>query len=319
MHTVFEDVGRWIGDYDQNGVVIQQAIWLGDLPVGLLVKDGGVTRLFHIEADALGSPRTVVDPTRGARGTVVWRWDLAGEAFGNDKPNEDPDGDDVAFVFDMRFPGQQYDSASGLNYNYFRDYEASTGRYVESDPIGLNGGLTTYGYAENRPNISIDRLGLSPESGVGTFNTQSSCELCAPDKKRFDSKTQAARHILGGIYLLSRNKNIEVCGELCRDNQTGKIFIGDATTGTGTTCNPWGKGCPACSKSTAIWHTHGAPDGDYSEQFSTGRRSDVSTTNWGSQMTGDPNFMGFLGTPNGSLISYTANSRIGSINLGPLK
>ncbi len=37
----------------------------------------------------------------------------------------------------MRFPGQQYDSAAGLNYNYFRDYDAATGRYVESDTIGL--------------------------------------------------------------------------------------------------------------------------------------------------------------------------------------
>ncbi|MDF5946520.1 RHS repeat-associated core domain-containing protein [Pseudomonas aeruginosa] len=36
----------------------------------------------------------------------------------------------------MRFPGQFYDAESGLHYNYFRDYDPETGRYVESDPIG---------------------------------------------------------------------------------------------------------------------------------------------------------------------------------------
>ena len=162
VHTVFDEAGRWIGDYDENGVVIQQAIWLGDLPVGLLAKDGGIKRLFHIEADALGSPRAVIDPTRGARGTVVWRWDLAGEAFGNDRPNEDPDGDGIAFVFDMRYPGQQYDSASGLNYNYFRDYEPGGGRYIQSDPIGLRGGISTYGYVVGNPLIGTDPMGLTP-------------------------------------------------------------------------------------------------------------------------------------------------------------
>ncbi len=160
VHTVFDDAGRWIGDYDANGAIVQQAIWLGDLPVGLLTKDGGVTRLFHIEADALGSPRIVINPTRGARGTVVWRWDLAGEAFGNDKPTEDPDGDDIAFVLDMRYPGQQYDSASGLNYNYFRDYEAAMGRYSQSDPIGLEGDISTYGYVGGNPMIAVDPMGL---------------------------------------------------------------------------------------------------------------------------------------------------------------
>lgn len=162
VHTVFDESGRWVGDYDANGTVIQQAIWFGDLPVALLARDSGTTRLFHVEPDALGSPRTVIDPTRGTNGTVVWRWDLAGEAFGNDKPNEDPDGDDIAFVLDIRFPGQQYDSASGLSYNYWRDgYDAASGRYSQSDPIGLKGGISVYGYALQSPTNVIDPSGLA--------------------------------------------------------------------------------------------------------------------------------------------------------------
>lgn len=61
-------------------------------------------------------------------------------------------------------------SASGRTvYNYFRDYDPSTGRYVESDPIGLRGGLNTYSYVSNNPITSIDPLGLVKWSGVA-FN-----------------------------------------------------------------------------------------------------------------------------------------------------
>lgn len=57
-------------------------------------------------------------------------------------------------------PGQYYDAETGLNDNYFRDYDPATGRYVESDPIGLDGGLSTYAYALGDP------IGKSDESGL---------------------------------------------------------------------------------------------------------------------------------------------------------
>lgn len=60
----------------------------------------------------------------------------------------------------LRFPGQYFDQETGLHYNYFRDYDPSTGRYIESDPIGLDGGLNTYSYSELNPLRYIDPLGL---------------------------------------------------------------------------------------------------------------------------------------------------------------
>jgi RHS repeat-associated protein len=55
---------------------------------------------------------------------------------------------------------------TGLHYNYYRDYDPATGRYAQSDPIGLRGGLNTYGYVSANSVMSIDPLGLSGIAGV---------------------------------------------------------------------------------------------------------------------------------------------------------
>lgn len=89
----------------------------------------------------------------------MWRWDQQ-EPFGNDTPNEDPDGDSIAFSFPLRFPGQYFDRETNLAYNYYRDYDPSTGRYVQSDPVGLDGGLNTFAYVGSRPIAIVDFLGL---------------------------------------------------------------------------------------------------------------------------------------------------------------
>ena len=52
------------------------------------------------------------------------------------------------------------DQETGTSYNYFRDYDPSLGRYVQSDPIGLAGGPSTYGYAEQNPIRYTDPMGL---------------------------------------------------------------------------------------------------------------------------------------------------------------
>lgn len=136
---------------------------MDDMPVGLLAD--GV--LHYIEPDHLGTPRLVFNPLRNV---AIWTWDIKGELFGNTEPNQDPDIDGQAFVFDMRFPGQRYDAVSGLNYNYFRDYDPGTGRYVQSDPIGLGGGISTYAYVGGNPLGAVDRLGLWPVVLAGAQN-----------------------------------------------------------------------------------------------------------------------------------------------------
>ncbi len=174
-YSLYDEAGHWLADYTNVTTPVQQVIWMGDLPVGVIVGTGAAQKLHYIEPDALGTPRVVVDPTRGANGTVVWNWDLAGEAFGTTAPNQNPDGDANQFVFNMRFPGQRFDSASGLNYNYFRDYESGTGRYSQSDPIGLDGGNSTYLYASANPLLKTDSLGLWDRPRDRGPGTQGDC------------------------------------------------------------------------------------------------------------------------------------------------
>ena len=112
------------------------------------------TSLYFIHTDHLGTPRLIKDKNNA----TIWYWQS--DPFGTTKPIEVVDGDANNFEFNLRFAGQYYDVETGLHYNYFRDYDPSTGRYVQSDPIGLAGGLNTYGYVGGNPLSWIDPLGL---------------------------------------------------------------------------------------------------------------------------------------------------------------
>lgn len=158
---VYDEAGQLIGQYDNSGVAIQQYVWLDGMPVGMIVSPAQAAsanaRLKYVESDQLGTPRAIIDPTRQL---AIWRWDEMKEGFGDHAPNADPDADGTQLLFDLRFAGQRYDQASGLHYNYFRDYDPSVGRYTQSDPIGLAGGISTYGYVGGNPLSFSDASGL---------------------------------------------------------------------------------------------------------------------------------------------------------------
>ncbi|ROU08087.1 RHS repeat protein [Lysobacter enzymogenes] len=155
LDSIYDEEGNWLGDFSASQAG-RQIVWLAGAPVALF--DGaGASSIHYVEPDRGGSPRTVVHP---ARNVPVWSWPVNGEAFGAGPPDQDPDRDGTGFVFDLRFPGQRYDSALGANYNYMRTYFPEFGRYVESDPIGLRGGISTYAYGNGDPLGKSDRFGL---------------------------------------------------------------------------------------------------------------------------------------------------------------
>ncbi len=154
-HYVYDEAGHLIGEYDGSGALIQETVWMGDTPVATLRPNGGGgVNVFYVHTDHLDTPRLITQPSNNA---VRWRWDS--DPFGTNLPNENPAGLGT-FVYNLRFPGQQYDGVTGLHYNYFRDYDASTGRYVESDPIGLLGGTNTYAYVAGNAISALDPKGL---------------------------------------------------------------------------------------------------------------------------------------------------------------
>ncbi len=139
----YDSQGRLIAETSQP---LRDYIWADDRPVAQIETHRDAAGKLHNDniiylfSDHLNTPRVGMNPS----GQVIWRNDSVG--FGEQAANDDPDGDGNATVVNLRFPGQYFDGESGLHYNYNRYYDPETGRYITSDPIGLDGGINTFGY-----------------------------------------------------------------------------------------------------------------------------------------------------------------------------
>ena len=129
------------------------------------ISVGTATNLYYIHPDHLNSPRAITDDV----GRTVWKWDNQ-DPFGNNPADEDPDLDTKKFTFNLRFPGQYFDAETNTYYNWWRTYFSDAGRYGQSDPIGLAGGISTYGYVTGNPLSYTDPEGLAGGIGGGTWS-----------------------------------------------------------------------------------------------------------------------------------------------------
>ena len=160
-HYFYNESGRLLGEYDLAGQPMEETVFLGDQPVAVLKPgENQTTSVYYVYADHQNTPRLI---TRAQDDKVVWRWEVA-EPFGASLPNDNPNGLGQ-FVYNRRFPGQVFDAFLGINYNLNRDYDPLTGRYLQSDPIGLRGGINTYAYVLGNPVSNSDPLGLQPWPG----------------------------------------------------------------------------------------------------------------------------------------------------------
>ncbi len=150
--------GRLLGEYDASGDIIREYVYLNGEPLAQI--NGGATEsLLYLHTDHLATPRAATNQV----GTQVWSWES--DAFGRGTPT----GTETV---NLRFPGQYYDIETDLHYNWNRYYNPETGRYITSDPIGLDGGLNTYAYVNASPIMFSDPEGLDVDFNFHDPNCQ---------------------------------------------------------------------------------------------------------------------------------------------------
>lgn len=149
VHFIYDQEGRLIAEMDAaTGATLREYIYLNGQQIALVDDTGTLDEaVYFVHNDHLGTPQKITDQLQA----VVWAADY--EPFG--------EADVIVSTIEnnIRFPGQYEDVETGLNYNYFRDYDPGMGRYIESDSIGLSGGLNTYAYVMGNPIRHTDSTG----------------------------------------------------------------------------------------------------------------------------------------------------------------
>jgi RHS repeat-associated protein len=154
-HYIFDKAGHLIAEHDATtGTVEREYVWLDDTPVAMIDSTGTSPATYFIHTGQIEEPLVMTDATKAKV------WDAYVEPFG------------LATVFgtpsaglDLRLPGQFTQAETGaLSQNWKRDYDTSLGRYIESDPLGIDAGQNDYGYVDANPLGTTDPSGLA---GIG--------------------------------------------------------------------------------------------------------------------------------------------------------
>jgi len=147
-----------IAELDGSGNVVAEFVYGTKINIPEYMIKGGKT--YRIVSDRLGSPRLVIDTENGDI-TQAMAFDAYGNVLVDTNPGFQPFG----------FAGGIYDRNTGLIKFGYRDYDSVVGRFVQSDPIGLGGGIHTYAYVNGNPVSYVDPLGLLKYNTPDTSRT----------------------------------------------------------------------------------------------------------------------------------------------------
>jgi RHS repeat-associated protein len=152
-HYIYDQQGHLLAEHNgDTGAVIKQYIWLDDTPLAVIDKSSGTEVVYYIHTGQIDEPLVM---TNASKAKV---WDAYVEPFGRAQVF----GTASANI-DLRLPGQWAQLESGgLSQNWNRDYDPTLARYIQADPIGLDGGQNLYAYVDGNPLDLIDIAGLEP-------------------------------------------------------------------------------------------------------------------------------------------------------------
>ena len=164
----YDEAGHLLGEYDNKQIPIYETVYLNDTPVAVIKQNRTpnpntqpqtytvTTEVFNVYADHIDTPRLI---TKATDQSIVWSW-MTAEPFGATLPNQNPHNLG-SFTFNQRFPGQVYDAETNLHQNHHREYQALSGNYLTTDPLGLEGGSwSLYNYVNGQPTRYTDPKGL---------------------------------------------------------------------------------------------------------------------------------------------------------------
>lgn len=267
IHYIFDQSGHLLAEHNgYTGAVLREYIWLDDKPLAVIDSTGSTKVTYYIHSGHLNEPQMM---TNAAKAKV---WDAYVTPFG------------AAQVFtagtanvDIRLPGQWFQAeaaGSGLNQNYFRDYDPSLGRYIQVDPLGIDEAQNPYAYVDGMPYDYFDFFGLKPGDNYRTMD---------------EAGIQAVRDINDRSIL----ENKEYSGAVYK-KKNGQFSYTYPQVGKFNSSKT-GIVCPAGTKGVAEYHTHGKKTPGYlNNQFSIGD----------SQIADNRGTPEYLGTPNGSIQKY---------------
>ncbi len=225
-YYAYDEAGHLIGEYDATGKAVYETVYIGDTPVAALTQPAiGQTQVSYIYADHLNTGRVIVRPADQA---IVWQWG-SNEPFGQSQANSNPNGLGT-YTYNARLPGQVADVESGWFYNWHRDYNPALGRYVQSDVIGLGGGINTYGYVNANPLSLFDLNGDAPEVPGNVWNRPEVPGESKPNKPALKDLQTLAKCLPWENCEAKKNlEEAKVCVQSVCEGGDGSKFLNDVT------------------------------------------------------------------------------------------